>query len=88
MMECKGKRGELKDNCEVERGEQGQIVKWREGRKDRIFILNVVLTFILENTRWTKPVGSVKQAQDQAGYCKKSERAMGVSPPTGLCQEN
>ena len=34
---------------------------------------------------WTKTVESVKQ--DQAGYCKKSERATGVvivSPPTGL----
>ena len=42
-------------------------------------------------SRWTRPVGSVKQAQDQAGYCKKSERVIGVvivSPPRGLCQEN
>ena len=39
---------------------------------------------------WTKPVGSVKQAQFQAGYSKKSERAMGVvmvSPPMALCQK-
>ena len=45
----------------------------------------------LHITRQTKSVGQVKQAQDQAEYCKKSKRAMGiviVSPPTGLCQEN
>ena len=27
--------------------------------------------------RWTEPVGSVKQAQDQARYCKKPGRATG-----------
>ena len=35
--------------------------------------IEIYITLI---SRWTKPVGSVKQAQDQAGYCKKSERAI------------
>ena len=39
----------------------------------RIIACNLVNALSLQTkmyTRWTEPVGSVKQTQDQAGYCK------------------
>ena len=40
-----------------------------------IKVESIPTEYIFGFLRWTKPVGSAKQAQDQAGYCKKSECA-------------